>query len=103
AVVSTDSAQQACVRSGCNNELCVRAGSELMTTCVYRPEYACLQQATCEENAQGNCAFTITDTVRACLDQANPSASPQASASPEASASPTASASPAASASPTVE
>lgn len=89
-----------CVRSGCSGELCVRAGSGMNTSCVFQPEYACLQQASCEENANGMCAFTITPQVQACLDQANPSASP--TASPSVSPSPSASPTPAVTPSPTV-
>lgn len=81
-----------CVRSGCSGELCVPAGSEVSTTCIFKPEFACLQQANCERNEAGNCAFTITPQVQACLDQANPSVSP--SPSPSATPSPSPSPSP---------
>jgi len=87
-----------CVRTGCSGELCVPAGSELSTTCIFKPEFACLQQAACERNSAGNCAFTITPQVQACLDQANPSPSP--SPSPSASPSPSPAASPSPSPSP---
>jgi len=89
-----------CVRSGCSGQLCVPEGSELNTTCEFRPEYACYQQAACERNNAGNCAFTITPQVQACLDGNRPSASPVAS--PQASPVATPEASPEVSPSPTV-
>lgn len=76
----------ACVRAGCSGQLCVPAGgADIITTCEFRPEYACYQQASCELNSAGSCAFVITSQVQACLDNANASASPSPTVSPSAS------------------
>lgn len=55
-----------CVVTGCSGQIC--ADQQLMSTCEYRPEYACYQQATCARQANGQCGWTQTDTLRACLE-----------------------------------
>lgn len=58
-----------CVRAGCSGQLCVPASQGgLTTTCEFRPEYACYQQATCEMQANGRCGFTDTTELRQCLE-----------------------------------
>ncbi|HEX7017525.1 MAG TPA: dockerin type I domain-containing protein [Patescibacteria group bacterium] len=62
-----------CVRAGCSGQLCLSqaAAAELgTTTCQFLPEYACYQQATCEVQPTGECGFTESDEVVACLAEA---------------------------------
>ncbi len=67
-----ETGEGACARAGCSGQLCVPAGEERMTTCEFRPEYACYRDARCERQPDGSCGFTPTDELSACL--ANPPA-----------------------------
>jgi hypothetical protein len=58
----------ACVKTGCSGHIC--ADSDRISTCEFRPEYACYQAATCERQPNGACGFTPSPTLTACL--ANP-------------------------------
>ncbi|MBX3192198.1 MAG: hypothetical protein KF819_34735 [Labilithrix sp.] len=60
--------QPPCVKTGCSGHVC--SDRSVITTCEFRPEYACYQQATCERQANGQCGFTQTPALQACL--ANP-------------------------------
>lgn len=61
----------ACIRAGCSGQACVDEATfnenPWMTTCEFRPEYACYQQATCERQVSGQCGFTQTDELAMCL------------------------------------
>ena len=59
-----------CIKTGCSGIVCAEAGNDVMTTCEFKPEYACYQQASCEKQPDGKCGWTQTDTLKACL--ANP-------------------------------
>lgn len=63
-----------CAVAGCSSQLCVSAeeASTIMTTCEFRAEYACYQEASCEPQADGKCGWTNTPTLTQCL--ANPPA-----------------------------
>lgn len=61
---------KACVATGCSSTVCVEEGNEVMTTCIYKPEFECYKSATCERQASGECGWTQTDELRACLEQA---------------------------------
>jgi eight-cysteine-cluster-containing protein len=63
----TDNEQPACVTSGCSGQLCVEEGDETVTTCEYRPEYACYKNAKCERQQDGQCGWTQSATLDACL------------------------------------
>lgn len=54
-----------CVKSGCSSQVC--SDHNVITTCEWRAEYACYQKATCERQADGNCGFTRTTQLAACL------------------------------------
>jgi hypothetical protein len=56
-----------CVKSGCSSTLCVEPGNEMVTTCEWKAEYACYQQAACERQADGSCGWTPTPELEACL------------------------------------
>ncbi len=62
--------QPACVRGGCSSQLCIEEGEPGISTCEFRAEYACFQQAACERQDNGQCGHTITAEVQSCLDDA---------------------------------
>jgi hypothetical protein len=62
-----DEPAAACVKSGCSATMCVEPGKEMMTTCEWKPEYACYQAATCERQADSSCGWTPTPELTACL------------------------------------
>lgn len=64
---ATDAKQ--CFVGGCSGQVCSEKPG-VITTCEWRPEYACYHQATCEVQADGNCDWTQTTQLQACL--ANP-------------------------------
>jgi hypothetical protein len=65
---------QGCKRAGCSGQLCVDSFSEdIMTTCEYRAEYACYQEAPCERQPDGACGFTPSDGLTACLEKSTSS------------------------------
>lgn len=63
-----------CAPTGCSGQIC--AAQPLVTTCVFRSEYACYQDpaiTTCGCHA-GECAWDATDALKQCLADAAPSA-----------------------------
>ena len=61
----TVAAPKPCVKSGCSGQIC--ADSSVITTCEWRPEYACYSSATCERDAAGTCGWTKTAALTSCL------------------------------------
>jgi eight-cysteine-cluster-containing protein len=62
-----------CVVGGCSAQLCGEAGEDLVSTCEFRPEYACYQaHSTCERQPNGRCGWTPNSALTQCL--ANPPA-----------------------------
>jgi hypothetical protein len=59
--------EAACAPSGCSGQVCVEAGVEAVTTCEWRPEYACYREAECARQADGSCGWTQTPELQACL------------------------------------
>lgn len=59
-----------CAPAGCSGQICAEAGADIMTTCEFRPQYACYQQAVCERQPDGACGWTETDELRECLASA---------------------------------
>lgn len=57
-----------CFKTGCSSEVC--ADRDLVTTCIFRPEFACYQKAVCERQANGECGFRQTPELLACLARA---------------------------------
>jgi len=55
-----------CYVGGCSDEVC-SAQPGVITTCIWKPEYACDQAATCERQATGECGFTHDDAYNACI------------------------------------
>jgi hypothetical protein len=56
----------ACFRTGCSGQIC--ADHQVITTCLFLPDYACYQAAECTRQADGNCGYTQTAELAACLD-----------------------------------
>ena len=69
AATTTAGTKPACIVSGCSGQIC--SDQEMVSTCEYRAEYACYQTARCERQASGQCGWTQTAALAACL--ANPS------------------------------
>ena len=60
-----------CYVGGCSNQLCTdKADGAAYSTCEYRAEYACYKTAICERQVTGECGWTETKELNACL-QAN--------------------------------
>ena len=57
-----------CFKTGCSSEVC--ADRDMVTACIFRPEFACYQRARCERQANGECGFTQTSELQACLARA---------------------------------
>jgi hypothetical protein len=55
-----------CFRGGCSNQLCSDQPG-LESTCEWRPQYACYQQAACERQSNGTCGHTPSSALTACL------------------------------------
>lgn len=61
----------ACVRAGCSSQLCVDpSDAGVITTCEYRPEYACYNSARCERQRNGKCGWTQDRELRQCVKKA---------------------------------
>ncbi len=55
-----------CYVGGCSSHVC-SASKNVMTTCEFRPEYACYRTATCERDATGACGWKKTPALTSCL------------------------------------
>lgn len=62
---SAPPAVSACVRTGCSGQIC--ADRNRISTCEFRPEYACYKAAICERGADGTCGFRQTAELASCL------------------------------------
>ncbi len=60
--------QNNCLISGCSKQLC--AEEEMITTCDFRPEYACYRSAECTRQTDGGCGWTKTTQLDHCLNNA---------------------------------
>jgi hypothetical protein len=58
--------QKTCHKGGCSGQICSDKQG-VISTCEWRAEYACYQGATCEVQADGNCGWTPSPTLTACL------------------------------------
>lgn len=63
---SSSAAQEPCYVGGCSGQVCSDT-QDVVTTCEYRPEYACYRTATCERQPDGNCGWTPTSQLNSCL------------------------------------
>jgi hypothetical protein len=55
-----------CYVGGCSGQICSDQEGAI-STCEWRDEYACYQTATCERQAGGECGWTETPELMACL------------------------------------
>jgi len=62
--------QPACVASGCSGQVC--ADHSVITTCEFKPVYGCYHTATCARQDDGNCGWTQTPALAACIAAAQP-------------------------------
>ncbi len=57
-----------CFVSGCSGEICSDS-PDIMTPCVFEPEFACYKTARCERQADGKCGWTMTQELKECLEK----------------------------------
>lgn len=55
-----------CYIGGCSGQVCSDR-PDVVTTCVWRPEYACYANAECRRQASGACGWTPTPALEQCL------------------------------------
>jgi len=55
-----------CFVGGCSSEVC-SDDPDVVTPCIYRPEYVCYKRATCERQANGACGWTETPELLQCI------------------------------------
>jgi len=65
ATCQKESVLPACIRTGCSGEIC--APESMASICLWLDWYACLSLTVCERQEDGNCAFTMTEAVQACM------------------------------------
>ena len=61
-------AERPCKKTGCSSQIC--SDQDVVTTCEWRSEYECYQKAMCERQRNGECGFTQTPELAACLRRA---------------------------------
>jgi len=54
-----------CRATGCSSQVC--ADEDVITTCEFRPEFACYRNARCERQENNQCEWTATPELNACL------------------------------------
>jgi hypothetical protein len=59
----------ACFVGGCSGQICSDQEG-IISTCEFRPEFACYQQASCERQADGACGWTETPELATCIAEA---------------------------------
>lgn len=65
--VDAGSAQSgACKVGGCSSELCTDMDN-VASDCIWRDEFACYKDATCERQTDGQCGWTDTPALQKCL------------------------------------
>jgi hypothetical protein len=63
---------EGCQLAGCSAQICQNADEEPMASdCMWRQEYACYEHATCEKQSDGECGWTQTDQLKACVNDAH--------------------------------
>ena len=60
--------QKPCMKTGCSRQIC--SDEEVITTCEFKTEYECYKRAACERQKNGECGFTQTPELTACLKRA---------------------------------
>ena len=57
-----------CYVGGCSAQLCSDQ-PDMISNCMYSPQYACYKAATCERQPTGACGWTPTNELSMCLNQ----------------------------------
>lgn len=60
----------ACYVGGCSGQICSDE-KDVVSTCEFREEYACYKTAKCERQPSGQCGWTPTAELTACLQNAS--------------------------------
>lgn len=61
---------EGCRVGGCSSELCVDGNSEnVYSICIYNPVYECYKTARCERQENGECRWSQTEELKACLEE----------------------------------
>ena len=55
-----------CYVGGCSSEICSDQEG-VVSTCIYKEEYACYKAAACARQGDGKCGWTQTGELKACL------------------------------------
>lgn len=55
-----------CRPTGCSGQIC--SNGEVVTTCEWLPEYACIKRQVCETQSDGSCGWTPTDESKICFE-----------------------------------
>lgn len=63
-------AQAGCYVGGCSSQICSDDPGAI-STCEFKEEYACYQNAKCERQASGQCGWTETPDLLMCLEEAS--------------------------------
>lgn len=58
--------QGTCYVGGCSGQICSES-SDIVSTCEWRETYACYREAVCERQSNGQCGWTETEELNACL------------------------------------
>ena len=61
-------AERPCKKTGCSSQVC--SDQDVVTSCEWRTEYECYRKAACERQRNGECGFTQTPELAACLKRA---------------------------------
>ena len=67
-----------CMIGGCSGEIC--ADEEMMSNCMYRPEFSCYRGASCARNKAGQCAWVETKELTKCIADAKANTTVEAGA-----------------------
>lgn len=59
-----------CYVGGCSSQLCSDK-KDMVSTCEWRESYACFRTATCERQSDGQCGWTETPELKACIIDAD--------------------------------
>jgi len=57
-----------CLPTGCSGQIC--ADTDVVSTCEWRPEYACYSSASCSTQSNGDCGWVMDDELKRCLANA---------------------------------
>jgi len=58
----------ACAVSGCSGQIC--SDKNMISDCIYLPEYACYKTAVCARQPDGKCGWTPAPALKSCIDKA---------------------------------